>query len=93
MVLLGTTLHGPPRSTVPRLPAIARLILRQGVNLFLVLFKKIRDVEKGVPLQAQIDEGRLHARKHARHPAFVNTAGQRIFVRPLKINFNQLILF
>ncbi len=34
------------------------------------LFRKVRDVQERVALQAQVDEGRLHARQNARYASF-----------------------
>jgi hypothetical protein len=64
-------------------------LLNAGYDLvvFLVVLEKIRDVEKRVAFQADIDESRLHARQDARNPAFVNAAGQGIFLFALIVNF------
>ena len=59
----------------------------------LVFFQEVRYVQKRIALQAQIDEGRLHAGKHARHTSFMNTAGERILIGALEVNFHQLIVF
>jgi hypothetical protein len=37
------------------------------------IFQEIADVQEGIAIQADIYEGRLHAGKHARNTAFVNT--------------------
>jgi hypothetical protein len=37
------------------------------------IFKEIADVQEGVAIQADVYEGRLHARQHARNTAFVDT--------------------
>src|SRR5665213_143461 len=60
----------------------ARLARRQGDILFTVfLFLcEVGDVQKSIPLQADIDEGRLHAGKHTGNFAFVNGSGEGIFV-------------
>ena len=39
---------------------------------FLDIFEEIGDVEEGVAIEADIDEGRLHAGKHASDAAFVD---------------------
>ena len=73
-------------------PAPGRALLAgDGVEV-LVLFEKIRDVEERVPLQAEIDKGRLHAGKHARDASFMDASGERILVGPLEINFDELIV-
>ncbi len=41
---------------------------------FLDLFEEIADVQEGVAIEADIHKGRLHARQHARHAAFVNAS-------------------
>jgi hypothetical protein len=38
------------------------------------IFEEVADVKEGVAIEADIDEGRLHARQHARNTAFVNAA-------------------
>jgi hypothetical protein len=58
-----------------------------------VLFKEIRDVEECIAFQAQIDERRLHSWKDTRYPAFVDAACERIFISPLKIDLDKLIVF
>ena len=40
-----------------------------------VVFEEIGDVQERVALQADVDKGRLHARQHARNPAFMDAAG------------------
>jgi hypothetical protein len=71
------------------------LLLYAGHNLvvFVVIFEEIRNVEKRIPLQADIDERRLHARKHARHSSFMNAASQRVFILALVENLDYLIFF
>jgi hypothetical protein len=58
----------------------------------LVFFEEIGDIQEGIPIQAEVDERRLHARKNPRHASFVDAAGEGIFVGSLEINFNELIV-
>ena len=54
---------------------LVSFILRRGDMVeFFDVFEKIADVQEGVAIEADIDEGRLHAREHARDPAFVDAA-------------------
>ena len=71
------------------------LLLHAGHDLvvLLVVLEEIRNIEERIAVQADIDERRLHARQHPRHPAFVDASRQRIFVFALMINFDYLIVF
>ena len=44
-------------------------------------------------LQSDIDKSRLHAGQHPRDTALMNASGQRIFVRSLEENLDQLVVF
>jgi len=44
------------------------------VQLFALFFEKIANVQEGVAIEANLDEGRLHAWQHARYTAFVNAS-------------------
>jgi hypothetical protein len=68
-------------------------VLRHLVELVGVFFEEIRDVEEAVALQAQVDEGRLHARQHAGDAPLVDTARQRVFVGALEVDLDQLAIF
>jgi hypothetical protein len=71
------------------------LILDRAHDLliFLVIFEEIGNVQEGIAFQANVHERRLHAGKHPRNPAFMNTTRQRVFLLALKINFDKLIVF
>src|ERR1700722_17850345 len=71
------------------------LLLHASHNLvvFVVVFEEIRNVEKRVPLQADIDKSRLHARQHARYATLMNASSERVFVLALIENLDYLILF
>ncbi len=45
---------------------------RDNLVVLVVVFEEIRNVEKGVPAEADIDECRLHAWQHARHSTFMD---------------------
>jgi hypothetical protein len=70
------------------------LILHAGDDLVVlfVVFEEIGDVQKCIAIQADVDKRRLHARQDSRHAAFMNTAGQRIFVLALVVDFDYLIV-
>ena len=95
--------HGGTRSpvTIPiavAVPLTAILTRRpfvagHAIDVFVLFFQEVRYVQERIALQAQIDEGRLHARQHARHAALVDTPGERIFIGPLEVNLHQLIVF
>ena len=48
--------------------------------VFVFQFQEVGDIEKCIALQANIDECRLHAWKHAGDPAFVDRSGKGVFV-------------
>ena len=56
--------------------------------VFARLLEEVRNVKKGVALQAEFDEGGLHPRQDARHAALMNAAYQRILIGTLKVNLN-----
>ena len=67
--------------------------LRRGAMIVIVviifeIFEDVAHVEEGVAIQADINERRLHARKHASHSAFVDAADQRELFFALDINFD-----
>ncbi len=47
---------------------------RRNVVVLLEMFQKIADVQEGVAIEADINEGRLHARKNSGDAAFVKTS-------------------
>ena len=55
--------------------------------------KKVRDVEKRVPLKTHIDESRLHPRKDTRHSPFVDTTCKAFLRFALDVNLDELIIF
>jgi hypothetical protein len=44
------------------------------VEFFAFFFEKIADVQEGVAIESDFDEGRLHAWQHACHTTFVNAS-------------------
>ena len=54
---------------------------------------KIRDIEEGVALQADVDKGRLHSRKHAGYASFVDGTCQGVFIFALEVDFREQIVF
>ena len=52
---------------------LAGLIVRGVIEPF-NFFQEVADVQEGVAIESDFDEGRLHAGKHARHLAFVDAA-------------------
>jgi hypothetical protein len=45
-----------------------------NVVVIFEIFQEIADVQKSIAIQADVYEGRLHAGKHARDTAFIDTA-------------------
>jgi len=64
-------------------------------QIVVVLFQlhEVGDVEEGVALQADVDEGRLHAGKDASDATFVDGSCQGVLILALKIDFREQIVF
>jgi hypothetical protein len=65
-----------------------RIAVSMTMIVIFEIFENVADVQEGVAVQADVDEGRLHARKDAGDAAFVNTPDQREFLLALNINFD-----
>jgi hypothetical protein len=77
-----------------------RLLLACGLgyDLFIFVFffhalDEVGDVQERVAFQADLDERRLHARKHACDFAFVNGSREGVFVLALEIDFYDAVIF
>jgi hypothetical protein len=58
------------------------------VIVVLEIFENVTHVQEGVAIQADIDEGGLHAWEHASNPALVDAANQRELFFALDVNFD-----
>jgi NADH:ubiquinone oxidoreductase subunit 6 (subunit J) len=65
-----------------------RIPMPMTVIVIFEIFEDVADVQEGVAIQADVDEGGLHAWKDAGDAAFVNTPDQREFLFALNINFD-----
>jgi hypothetical protein len=72
------------------LPDTRRNTLEVG-RVFLLLHE-VRDIQESVPLESQIDERRLHPWEHTGNAAFINGAGEGVFVLALVINLCELFV-
>jgi hypothetical protein len=63
------------------------------VLVFLNAFHEVGDVQEGVALKSDLNERRLHARKHACDFTFVNGSREGVFVLAFEIDFYDLIIF
>jgi hypothetical protein len=52
------------------------------------IFEDVADVQKGIAIQADIHESRLHAGQDASNPAFVDAADECKFLFALDVNFD-----
>ena len=52
----------------------------------------VADVEEGVALEADVDEGGLHAREHPRHPPLVDVAHEPPMAVPLDEDLRQAVV-
>jgi hypothetical protein len=84
-------------SGLTSIPILARLahwpLIARDLVEILVLFKEVGNVKEGIPLQAQIDECRLHPGKNSCNAAFVNAPCQGVLIGALKKRFYQQIIF
>jgi hypothetical protein len=65
-----------------------RLGVPMAVIVILKIFENVADVQEGVAVKPDVHESGLHARKHPRDPAFVDTADQRELFFALDVNFD-----
>ena len=62
--------------------------MHMAVIVIFEVFKHVADVEKGVAIEPDVDESRLHAGKHAGDAAFVDTADERELFFAFDVNFD-----
>jgi hypothetical protein len=65
-----------------------RIAMPVAVIVILEIFENVADVEESIAVEADIDEGGLHAGEDARNAAFVNATDQREFFFALDVNFD-----
>ena len=63
------------------------------VEFFLVLEEEIRNVEKGISVEADVHECRLHPGQHPADSPFIDSSYQPHIRISLKIHFHQLVVF
>jgi hypothetical protein len=92
-------LRGRP---VGRKPAGSGAIVGDGGNVVFVVTGELlelldgvddlSDVEEGVALEPDVDEGRLHPGEHLRHPPFVDVADHAALILALDEDFDDLVV-
>jgi hypothetical protein len=65
-----------------------RIAVPMSVVVIFKIFENVADVQEGISVEADIDEGGLHTRKDAGDAAFVDATDQREFLFALDINFD-----
>jgi hypothetical protein len=65
-----------------------RLGVPVSVIVILKIFENVADVQEGVAVKSDVHESGLHARKHPRDAALVDTADQRELFFALDVNFD-----
>ena len=65
-----------------------RFAVTVAVIVVFEIFENIADIQEGVAIQADVHESGLHARKHPRDAALVDTADQRELFFALDVNFD-----
>jgi hypothetical protein len=78
---------------IPVTPAHLTASIVNAIEFVGVLFKEVRDVEEAVAFETKVYKRGLHPGQHSRDSPFVNAAGQRILVGPLKKHLDQLPVF
>jgi len=68
--------------------ALRRMTVPVVVIVIFEVFEDIADVQESVAIQPDIDEGGLHARKHAGHAALIDAADQRELFLALDVDFD-----
>ena len=72
---------------------------RSGLRVLVIFFvlieirNHVRDVEESIPLEAKIDERRLHAGQDLRDPALVDVADDAAILFALDEKFSELVVF
>ncbi len=90
----GHPLHDVgPRPGLPPLIAVARALVAE-LDLLEVghLLAHVGDVEEGVALEADVDEGGLHAGEDARHPPLVDVADDAARPLPLDVELGEAVV-
>src|SRR5437870_12927152 len=73
--------------------ALLRLINDDALKLFLFV-KEIRNVEKGIAFESDIDKSRLHSRQHAHDAALVDVANDPLMgLAAFDVEFANLLVF
>ncbi|HEU5478242.1 MAG TPA: hypothetical protein VFU90_00340 [Candidatus Tumulicola sp.] len=75
------------RGSLGRAVAV-RIAVAMAVIVILKIFENVADVEEGVAVESDIDEGGLHAGEDAGDAAFVDATDQRELFFALDINFD-----
>ena len=65
-----------------------RIAVAMAVIVVLKIFENVADVQEGVAVEADIDEGGLHTGEDAGDAAFVDATDEREFFFALDINFD-----
>jgi hypothetical protein len=73
--------------------ANALLYRGQDAVIFFDPFQEIRDVQKGISLQPDIYEGRLHPGQNTRDSTLADAPGQTMFLFALEIHLDDLPVF
>src|SRR5438445_141491 len=86
----GRTTASMEAPSLPLPSFFARGLLVDCVYVF-VFFEKIRNVQKRVTFQTQVNKRGLHPGQNARHAALMDTSRQRVLIGALEVHFNELI--
>ena len=62
--------------------------MTMAVIVVLEILEHVADVQEGVAVEADIDEGGLHTGENASNAAFIDATDQREFFFALDINFD-----
>lgn len=79
---------GNDRRGYLRRAVAVRIAVAMAVIVVLKIFEYVADVQEGVAVEADIDEGGLHTGENAGNAAFVDATDEREFFFALDINFD-----
>ena len=82
-----------PVARIAALLAVAVVLARFELLEFLERVDDVGHVEEAVALETDVDERRLHAGQHLRHPALVDVAGDAALPFPLDEDFSDQVVF
>jgi hypothetical protein len=89
----GQALDGGAAAVAVSGRLLAGLFVAMAVIVIFQIFKNVADVQESVAIEADVNEGRLHAWEDSSNFSFVDASDEREFLFPLDVDFDQLAFF